>query len=416
MPSEDLEDSYLYNQYTKTIKFDNEHTQDCIEGCYLLISIKAQYDEYIEDYNFYPFSIISKISNIDNPIINIGINEYIIGTVYYSENENIYQFYEIRLTHDSLRVNFDFQSDIAELYISVGGIRFTTKNSDFKLIPPMRESILYLDKFQIINKCMAKKIKLPHKDSIQDINLIIGIWTNKTDSIDNELFSLRISLPDEGILDIIEVNQDQKILCSPKRIDDAQYRCLFMVIYDEENLYFISSPLIIHASSVNQTAITYTYGNFINKFYYDEYDIDKLVELIPNFENTHYNTKEDDNDYIYIEFKKRDTYFYVNVISDKPDDIFILTSMNIYNNKYDNIELYPDPYSERLFFISKESLKLNFYFNYNQIINIVSLGGEGELIFGNNEKEIYNLKGRNNRLTLTSEEILDKITIKKNYL
>ena len=171
MPSEDWDDD-LVNQYTKKLEIKSENTQDCIEGCYLLLSIQiSQIGEYAPDSKFYPFSIITSITQnnrayTDIPKIIIQANEYIVGNVEISENERISQFYEIYLPHDSHFVEFDFQSEVAGLYINVGGVRPTTKNADFKLIPLGGDTLFRLDHYSIYDKAVAKKITIPFKDSI----------------------------------------------------------------------------------------------------------------------------------------------------------------------------------------------------------------------------------------------------------
>ena len=428
MPSEDWEDSYLHNLYTKKIQFGVEHTQDCIEGCYLLLSIRiSQIGEYVEDYKFYPFSIITRITPnnyayTDIPKVHIQVDEYIIGNVDVSENERIFQFYEVWLPHDSYRVDFDFQSSVAGLYINVGDTRPTAKNADFKLLPKGRDSILYLEKYFILEKAEEKRIKIPNKDSIQDMNLVIGIWTDKTDSIDTEIFSLTVREPSYDVFfDVIEVNTDQKILCSPKLFNDNQYRCLFMVIYDDEDVK-LEMPLIVHAASVNQSAITHTHASFIERKYYDEYDLDNLKRSIPTFETAEYSTQRDDVDYIYSKLKpidqkeeeKKHQYLFVNVITDKQDDVFLLTSMPMYNFKGENnIEFYPNPSTEQLLFLSVDKLNLKFFTSSSLIVNIVTLGGEAEVTWVDKPQNVYNLRGRGDRLALTSGTEIDEIVITK---
>ena len=99
-------------------------------------------------------------------------------------------------------------------------------------------------------------MKIPIENSIQDLNLVIGVWTDKTDSVNSELFSLRVYQPNPDDIDIIEVNTDQKILCHPRFLNDNQYRCLFMVTYDDEDVNQ-ELPLIVHATSLNQSAVTF---------------------------------------------------------------------------------------------------------------------------------------------------------------
>ena len=180
MPSAQWEDSLYYNKYTKKLEIRYGDTIDCIEGCYLLLSIQiSQNGQYVDDYKFYPFSIITRITGInqaytDIPKIIIRVNEYIIGNIDVATNERISEFYEVWLPHDSDSVDFDFQSEVSGLYINVGGTRPTTKNADFKLLPPGRDSVLSLDKYSILQTARSKKINIPNINSLEGVNLVIG--------------------------------------------------------------------------------------------------------------------------------------------------------------------------------------------------------------------------------------------------
>lgn len=411
MPSQDWEDSFLYNNYTKKIKIDVENTQDCIEGCYLLLSIQiSQIGEYAPDSKFYPFTIITTFTTsnqayTDTPRVVIQVNEYIIGNVDVSQNERISQFYEVWLPGDSYRVEFDWQSSVAGLYINVGGTALpTTKNADFKLLPPGRDSLLYLEKYQIIQKAKSKKIYIPNEDSLQDLNLIIGVWTDKTDSVDTEIFSLRLHQPnDQDDLEIVEINSDQKVICSPKYFNDDQYRCLFVITYDDEDEN-INMPLIIHATSVNQSAITHIYGNFIDRQFYDEYDKAELRKNTPTSQSAQYSTLQDDINYIYTILVPGRTrnYFFINVVSDKSDDIMVMNSMPLYNIlNSNNYEFYPNPSTEQVLAISIDQLRLKFT-SFSLLINLETLDGEADITWENAEDTVYYLRGKGDRLILTS--------------
>ena len=424
MPSEEWEDSLPFNRYTKQFEMNIEDTRDCIEGCYLLLSIQvSQIGDYVNDSKFYPFSIIAKVTPntqayTDIPKVVIQVNEYIVGNVQISENERISQFYEVWLPHDSSAVHFDWQSKVAGLYINLGGTRPTTKNADFKLLPPGRDSILTLYKYQIIEKAKSRKVPIPDDNSLQDINLVIGVWTDKTDSVDTEIYSLRVHQPIENQqddFDITEVNTDQKILCKPEYINDDQYRCLFMVTYDDEDVNLFM-PLLIHASSVNQSAVTHFYGSFVERKIYDELDLKALKSQIPTSQSAQYNTMKSGVDYIYTKLVpgRIKYYFFVNAISNLDDEIMIVTSLPMYNVVSDSdYEFYPNPSSEQLLSVSSDKLRLRFFTRSSLIVNLVTLGGEAEIIWDNHPADVYNLRGKGDRLTLTSGSRINSIVISK---
>ena len=420
MPSEDWKDSLPYDIYNNKLIISKEDTIDCIDGCYLLLSIQvSQFMEYINNDNFYPFSIIVKISPNnyayrDIPKISIKLDEYIVGNADLSENERIYQFYEIWLPYDSDVVEFELQSSLVGLYINLGGIRPTAINADFKLLPPGRDSILNLNKTEIIARAKLKKIALPYENSIEDLNLVIGIWSNKTDSIDNEIFSLRIHEPNSEIdkLSIMEVKTEHKILCNPLYLTDNLYRCLFMIIYDERYID-LGIPLLIHAASLNQNSLINIYASFVDRKYYDYYDREYLMNNTPTNEISQYSTSKNNKNYLYITLNtgNRNQYLFVSVITDIPDDIMLLTYKPTFNNiNSNNFEYYLSPATEQLYF-SANKLRFKFFKNSTFMVNIVSLDGEGEVSWSDDPNNIYNLKGREDRLSLISGKNVDELII-----
>ena len=421
MPSEEWEDSLEYNRYIKKLIVRTEDTSDCIEGCYLLLSIRvSQIGEYVEDSKFYPFSILTRITPnnrayTDIPKVVIQVDEYIVGNVDVSETERIYEFYEVWLPHDASRVDFDWQSGVAGLYVNLGGIRCTTKNADFKLLPPGKDSILSLTKEEILKRAQEKKINPPYEKSIQDLSLVIGVWTDKTSAEDTEIYSLRVHevTEEENKLDIIEVNADKKIMCKPHLISDGDYRCLFMVTYDNDDT-IIYTPFFGHASSVDVSAITYMYASFIDRKLYDELDYNGLTGVIPTLQTATYNSKEDGVDYIFINNLDRTKYLFLNVMTRSPQDIMLLANMPLFNFiSHDLFEFYPTPGKEQLLSVAGERLRLQFATPKSILVNLVTLTGEAEVFWQKDPTTVYSLRGRGDRLSLSSGNESDHLVIHK---
>ena len=421
MPSKEWEDSLEYNKYIKKLIIRTENTADCIEGCYLLISLKiSEIGEYVDDSKFYPFSILIKISQnnrayTDIPKIVLQVDEYIIGNIDISNNERISQFYEVWLPHDSPRVDFDWQSGVAGLYINLGGNRPTTKNSHFVLNPPGRDSIISLTKEDIIKKAGEKNIKLPNKNSIQDLNLVIGVWTDKTSAAETEIYSLRVHeiAENNDKLDIIEVKSDKKIICKQHHLADNNYRCLFMITYDNDDSVQ-DTPFFGHASSVDISSMTYMYASFVDRDLFDELNNDGLKKEIPTEETSTYNSKFDGVDYIYVRKLDVKKYLFVNVITESSEDIIFIPSMPLCNFiSYDMFEYYPTPGKEQLLSVALDKLRLQFATEKSILVNIVTLYGEAEVWWKNDPSTIFSLRGRGDRLTLSSGNEADQLIIQK---
>jgi len=422
MPSKDWEDSLPFNSYTKTMKINPEDTQDCIEGCYLLISVQiSQIGDYVDDSKFYPFSIITRItpSNrayTDIPKVVIQVDEYIVGSVDVTESERISEFYEVWLPHDDELVLFDWQSSVAGLYVNLGGTRPTTKNADFKLLPPGKDSILKLTKKQILDRAKEKKITIPNENSLEDINLVIGVWTDKSDSIDSELYSLKVHQSNPQLvdnLDIMEVNTDQKILCQPTAISDGRYRCLFVVIYDDDDVDLLT-PIFAYGHSTSKSAESYIYGDFIDRSLYNEYQENELRKVIPTFETASLNSRKDGVEYLFADKLEENKYLFINVVTDEPEDVMIVTSMPVYNYlAYDLFEYNPNPYTEQLLSVPGEQLRLVFPGSESVMVNIITLNGHAEVSWKSDPTTVFNLRGADDRISLSSGKAIDELIIKK---
>ena len=409
MPSEEWSDSIAYNPYLKKIEVKTEDTGDCIQGCYLLVSIQLNIGrDYVEDYKFFPFTILARITPVnkaytDIPKVVIQINQYIIGNVDVSTNERIYEFYEIWLSKDSDQVEFDFQSKVAGLYINLGGTRPTTKNADFKLLPNGSHSILSLNKGEILDKAQSKDINIPYPGKIKNINLVIGVWTNKTDSVGTELYSLRVHQSLSYQINIIEVNSNQKILCRPEMIADSKYRCLFMIVYDE--LQEIKH-IIAYGASNNKNAENYMYARFIERGIYDELNLVQLNINVPTFENAEFNSKKNGVDYIYTSKINTTKYLYISVVTDKQEDLMFVSSLETYD-----YQISPNPNSAQIFTVEKgQNITLKFEASQYVIVNIICLGGQAQLHWmGQSDKNaVYNLNGGERLITTSEKDVSDK--------
>ena len=424
MPSEDWEDSLPYDKYLKKLIIEPEQTVDCIEGCYLLLSIQiSQIGEYVDDSKFYPFSIITRItpSNrayTDIPKVVIQADEFVVGNVDISENERIYDFYQIWLPHDSDSVEFDWQSTIAGLYVNVGEARPTTKNAHFKLLPKGKERMLSLSKTDILDKAKSQKIDIPTANSLQDLSLVIGVWTDKSDSINTELYSLRVHQPpskSETPLDITEINTDQKIMCNPTYLSEGEYRCLFMVTYDDEDVTMFT-PLLAYSESINSGAITSIYGNYIERDLYDTYKTSELQSKIPTFQTSELNSRANGVSYIYTSSLQKGMYVFINVITDKPDTVMVVTSMPVYNYvTYDLFEFYPNSHTEQLLAIPGEKLRLAFPGTNSVLVNIVTLDGHAEISWKNDPNTFFTLRGVGDRINLYSGKNKDELLVRRLY-
>ena len=196
------------------------------------------------------------------------------------------------------------------------------------------------------------------------------------------------------------------MLCQPIKINDSQYRCLFMVVYDNNDVELMTT-LLAYISSANSNALNNILANFIEKEIYDEYSKSELKYLIPTDENAKYNSKINDLNYLFLEELEKDKYLFINAISDRPDIITLMTSMKVFDyTVYDIFPIYPKSYGEQLFSVLDNKLKLAFPDNYGIIVDIVAIYGQAEIFWSNEPDKIFNLNGNGDKITLYSRELI----------
>ena len=139
------EDSLKLNEYINKIIITKKDTEKCQEGCFLLISLQSSIisEESVNlKFREHPFSIFIRLSSIKSeedsleniPIINVPLNEYILGNInstFNYEKESIYEYYSVFFNHDSHKIIIDFQSKYIKFFIKVGNDKPTINDYDF---------------------------------------------------------------------------------------------------------------------------------------------------------------------------------------------------------------------------------------------------------------------------------------------
>ena len=405
------DDSLKINEYINKIIITKKDSEICQEGCFLLLSLQNSIisDESVNlKYREHPFSILirssaikSKEDSLENiPIINIPLNEYILGTInstFDYEKESIYEYYSVFFNHDSHKIIIDFQSKFINFYIKVGNDKPTINDYDFLYKNIKRKDTIFeITKKEFLDICKAKNINLPFKNSLLGLSMTIGLSSDIKNILFSNYYSFKINLPFSEEVEIHEVNSDQKVLCKTTLTKEKKNRCLFVVFYlgiDSIN-QLILYPLIQDHSSYEMHA------NFIWQEKYENFDFSYIKSKIPTSEST-YSTKKSKTDYIYIEHGEQyDMFLLVSVVTEKPTVVELLSSF--YTK---NVQLSPRFGSYQLFGIKTNYFLFEFP-NYNDfIINIETISGQGKIYF-DKEKEKgveYYLSGNGDRISLCSE-------------
>ena len=399
-PEESLE---LYG-YIKKIIIKKEETEKCADGCYLLLSLKTSIvskDTFNYDFREHPFSIIinTKVSEKieDVPIVNMPLNEYIIGNLYTHKEGNMNEYYSTIFTHNSNKIIFDIQSKVINYYINVGDNRRPSiTDYDYKIENTGEDTLFEITRDDFLKKCKEKGVDIPHENSLLGLSLTVGLWTNKTDELYTTVYAMEIHLPFHDSLDIYEVKYDQKTICKTTKVG-KQYRCLFMVFYlgiDQVNHLLLYPRTKDHSSYV-------MYAKFIVQEKYENFDYIFLKEA-PNENENDYSTKDSGLEYLYVEHGKEDENFlYVSIITQKETTIELYSSFYTYDK-----QLSPNPSSAQLFTINKDNFLFEFMTIEDIIITLKSVCGKGK-IYWEVDKNEYSMYGRDDLLYLTNS-LIDK--------
>ena len=401
-----INESLQYLTYGKKILISKDDSKFCSnDGCYVLISIESNlryYGIYNDEDTPFRITIIPRIfendAYADKPIVKIHLNEFIIGDINNIEKFK-YDYYSITLPYDSESVIIDWQADSPNLVINIGSKKPSTSNFDFTFPPIGHDSVLELKKDDIIK---ILKDKGEYKNSIENVELTIGIYSNSLDSIQLSPYAFKLYLPriynDENkkyVSKIIHIRSDQKIQCQPFDYEGANI-CLFAVIFDDGDK---NGNLVIYPRNQNGTQLT-LYGKLVDADEIESHD-EKTQELIFNVLNN--NKYKKNKNYIYYEdIDKSKSYFLVTKSDDSSSIVQVLSSTIF--TFHDDLDLFPNPSTAQIFAIKTFKINLNFLTNQDLLLNIVCVSGAGNFYWKDDEEKYkrYELHGYGDRISLTT--------------
>ena len=382
--------------FTKKVEFST-FDSDCELGCYLLLNVTSDVEASEGIHLNFPYSIIvhshqSEANYFEVPSISIPLDEYVIGTVVPSEPINrIFQFYNVWLNLDADEVIFDLQIDSGGIFIKIGYEKPTTTNYDFQFISNGHDSIYNISKSDIL-----KKLKKDEYKSIKDFVLTIGIATNYTDTVYTTPFAFIVRIENKTDFDIYRVNSDQKALCKTKKVGD-KYRCLYAIEYD---YLCYHNVLFIYTSVQKKSTFFKLYANYIKPYDF-EMRTAELEKNIPNEQNHKFSSNELNADFLYINYGLNESqYLLVSVESDDETIVELMSTFFSFQT-----QITPNPSTPQMFI---SGLYMPLYLNFPKdsmvMVNIRGMGGSAEIYWNSNSTQKYNLKGRDDRLSIASEK------------
>lgn len=378
--------------FTKKIKFSIPY-KDEDKDYYLLLNVFSEVEgdfnnkNLILPFNIFVYSRKTAESIKDYPLINIPLDEYVVGTV--ESDKNILQFYSVWLNSDAEQVIIEMQSTNAELFINVGNTKPEVGKCLFHLIPQDEDAIFTISKTNLSNR---------EDSSIKDYNLTIGVYSNISDYQYSTPFAFKVRLGGNEN-DICRVNSEQKALCNTKKVS-GKNRGLYIVEYDylsDNN----DNSLFIYTNVGKNASISHIFAKYISKV---EYEINRgnLNKVILTEKNSNFTGR---NDYLYIkDGLQKDKYLLVSVETDTETTIELISS---YNSNLNGVIL--SPISSQLFMVKpNNTFSLNFPNNKILMVNLKSIIGSGEIHWDTDNKSNYYLEGRDDQLSMTNNTLSSK--------
>ena len=384
----------IYDYYNKKLLINNQDT--CENNCLILISIQSTVMSYDNNNSneIYPISILANnVKSTTNKIskIKLDLEQYIVNSISL-RSDQIYEYYEVSIPSETEVVQIELQSESLELYINIGQNPPTKEQKDLYFESKWRDNIYNISRDEI-----EQIIK---KDIVENINLIIGVYNNYKNNNDT-IYSIKVSIKQKGKENIIKVRGEKKTLCIPQSIENNNiYRCLFIILLEPDDY---NNNLILYARSQREESNIKIYTNYIDYKVYKNKN-NELYNCIPN-ENP------SNNNLIIFNSLRKDNYVYVNVETDKPDIIELLTTLST-NYR----ELNPNLNFMQLFALKNDELIFSFDNTEKLIINIFSLSGKGKVYWEGETDSQYSISGRDDILSLTSNNNNNhKLVIKNMY-
>ena len=409
-------DSLRYETYLRKIVFTPTDTEQCENGCLILITVRSTTspslpDNYTQDnitlskISITPRVIPKELEKIeDTPMISVTVNEFIIGNIYESD-KSIYEFYKIYLPFDSESIVIDWQSDGCYLYLKFGDEkpRIDDKYFDFEFKDLGYKTVYEIKKQDILSKLPPEK----SINTLKHVPVILGVYTKKTDTLYTTMYAYRITQPltkispsteEQIVTNILHVKSDQRVQCKPKSYANRKYTCLFAVVFDSGD---IGKSLLVYPKGENQNVPLDFSSDIVDAEPVERNSVDDIAKILPK-DNSQFTSKN--SNYIFVpKIEKNKALLILTTVSNEMN-IEILSSITTGDEDY----ITPNPTTPQVFGLNllegKSELKFSFDTSQNLLINIAGIYGEGffkwdEEIDSNRTYYIY---GYEDRLTLTS--------------
>ena len=394
-----IEESLKFVTYGKKVIISQDNTTKCDNGCYVLITVVSNvryYGQMDDPDTLFRISLNPRIMKNDQtiPKVRINVYDFIIGDISSDVEKREYDYYSIILPYISEKVFFDWQADGPSLLINVGKDRPTKGKAHFEFDYLGSDSV-----YSISRENISEKINKSANDTIKEVELTIGIYSDIIDSIYSSPYAFKVFMPllmaegTKDIMQMIHIRTDQKVQCLPFNYENTKI-CLFAAIVDDTDA---KRNIVIYPKSQDGSPIK-IYGKLIKS---EAVELNNEQEIAKALKEVYNNGDclQHDN-YIYIQNAKKNESFFFVTTNAEGAIIEVLSSSYTF---FDNMTFYPNPSSAQIFATGDKYINLKFSTTKDLLLNIVCVNGRGRFYWeeGKYNKEYY-LSGYNDRLSLTT--------------
>ena len=108
------------------------------------------------------------------------MNEFIVGNIEVSTEENLYYYYDTVLPFESEYLMIDWQADAPILLMNVGPENPSIEKNVYKFNCTDHDHVIIVPKQDLLDKCKNRSVELPNPDSLRHLQLTFAVYTKKS--------------------------------------------------------------------------------------------------------------------------------------------------------------------------------------------------------------------------------------------
>ena len=335
------------------------------------------------------YEFLNEILQDSNETITIDFDKFIYGNIQDNSTNN----YRIKIEKDSEQIYFDYQSEYGCLYINIEEEIFNI-SFQYMFCSEGTNNLFILNKSDILSK-----IDREEDDSIEGLKISISVGCSEIEIEKNINFSysLKVSFRKQAI-NVFEINSEHKLLCKTEKVNETNFRCLFIINFDN-NTEIKYNNLIIYSISQQNTIKSNIYADYINKDIYDNWNVEKLISNIPN-KSSVFNNYNQEIDFVNISNIDFSKYIYISVETYYETTIEIISQIL----PFENVIKYPLKNEIQIYNINQNSTNIYLDFNSSTLdyicLSLTTLYGKASVALGYDASIEYITDIRENKLYL----------------